>query len=174
MKSENHRNLIWFQHLAQLRLATHIVIGLFLGGVYYDIGNEASKVHSCTAFLMYAMMFIFFCNLFPFVHSCKYWLHVTLGNARNMVSTNITLLLGAFSKIRKMTIIVVTSARMEQLGSQRNDFHEIWCLNVFRKSAVKIHVLLKYDKNKGYVTRRTIDFFIILRPNLLRMINISD
>lgn len=56
-------------HLAQLRLATHIVIGLFLGGVYYDIGNEASKVHSSTAFLMYAVMFIFFANLFPFVHS---------------------------------------------------------------------------------------------------------
>jgi len=56
-------------HLAQLRLATHIAIGLFLGGVYHDIGNEASKVHSSTAFLMYAMMFLFFANLFPFVHS---------------------------------------------------------------------------------------------------------
>ncbi|PNF18688.1 hypothetical protein B7P43_G05047 [Cryptotermes secundus] len=56
-------------HLAQLRLVSHVVIGLFLGGVFYGIGDEASKVASNTAFLMFSMMFLFFCNLFPFVHS---------------------------------------------------------------------------------------------------------
>ncbi|KAJ4427770.1 hypothetical protein ANN_25423, partial [Periplaneta americana] len=56
-------------HLAQLRLAAHVVVGLFLGGVYYGIGDEASKVPSNTACLMFFMMFLFFCNLFPFVHS---------------------------------------------------------------------------------------------------------
>ncbi|KAJ9601107.1 hypothetical protein L9F63_000742 [Diploptera punctata] len=56
-------------HLAQLRVAAHLVIGLFMGGVFYGVGNEASKVASNTACLVFFMMFIFFCNLFPYVHS---------------------------------------------------------------------------------------------------------
>jgi hypothetical protein len=34
------------------------------------------------------------------------------------------------------------SVRMEQLGSHRTDFHEIWCMNIFRKSVEKIQVTL--------------------------------
>jgi hypothetical protein len=42
------------------------------------------------------------------------------------------------------------SVRMEQLGSPWTDFHEVWYLNIFRKSVEKIQILLKYDKNTGY------------------------
>ena len=38
---------------------------------------------------------------------------------------------------------------MEQLGSQRMDFHEIFYLRIFRKSVEKIQVQLKSDKNNG-------------------------
>ena len=45
-----------------------------------------------------------------------------------------------------------SSVRMEQLSSQRTDFHEIWYLRIFRKSVQKIQVSLKSNKNNGYFT----------------------
>ena len=45
-------------------------------------------------------------------------------------------------------------ARMEQLGSHWKDFHEIWYLNILQKSAQKIQVTLKCDKNNRYFTWR--------------------
>jgi hypothetical protein len=50
--------------------------------------------------------------------------------------------LGTFAKLRKATITFVMSVRLsmrvEQLGSQRKDFHEIWYLIIFRKSVHNI------------------------------------
>jgi hypothetical protein len=45
---------------------------------------------------------------------------------------------------------------MEQVASHWTDFHEIWYLNIFRKSVQKIQVSLKSDKDKGYFTWRPI------------------
>jgi hypothetical protein len=39
---------------------------------------------------------------------------------------------------------------MEQHGAHWADFHEIWYLRIFRKSAEKIQVSLKSEKNNGY------------------------
>ena len=39
---------------------------------------------------------------------------------------------------------------MEQLGSYWTDFHEIWCLHIFRKHVEKTGVSLKSDNNNGY------------------------
>jgi hypothetical protein len=47
---------------------------------------------------------------------------------------------------------ICLSVRMEQLGSQSMDFHEIWYLSIFQKSVEKIKVWLKSDKNNGYFT----------------------
>jgi len=44
------------------------------------------------------------------------------------------------------------SVRMEQLGSHRTDLHEIWWLSIFRRSADKVHVSLKSDKNNRFFT----------------------
>ena len=44
------------------------------------------------------------------------------------------------------------SARMEQLGFHCTDFCEISHSKVFRKPLEKIQVLLKSDKNNGYVS----------------------
>jgi len=44
---------------------------------------------------------------------------------------------------------------MEQLGSYWTDFHEIWYLNIFRKSVENVNVVLEYDKNYGYFTLKT-------------------
>jgi len=47
---------------------------------------------------------------------------------------------------------VSPSLRMEQLGSHRKDFHEIWYLVIFRKSVENIQIPLKSDKNDKYPT----------------------
>jgi len=44
------------------------------------------------------------------------------------------------------------SARKEQLCSHCADFHEIWHLNIFRKSVRKSIKLVKSDKNNAYFT----------------------
>jgi hypothetical protein len=54
---------------------------------------------------------------------------------------------------------VCLSVHMDQLGSQWTDFHEIWYLSIFRKSAEKIQVSLKSDKNNGHFTWRPIYIF---------------
>jgi len=46
------------------------------------------------------------------------------------------------------------SVRMEQIGSNWMDFHDILYMNIFRKSVEKIKVSRKPDKNTGYFTFR--------------------
>jgi hypothetical protein len=63
---------------------------------------------------------------------------------------------GAFEKLRRATISFAMSVRpsvhMEQIGSHWTDFHEIWYLNIFRKTVEKIQILLKSDTNNGFCT----------------------
>ena len=54
----------------------------------------------------------------------------------------------------KATISFTKSVRKEQLPSHWTDFREILHLSIFRKSVEIIQAPLKYDKNKGYFTRR--------------------
>jgi len=55
------------------------------------------------------------------------------------------------------------------------DLHDIWNLNIFRKSFEKIQLSLKSDKSNGYFYMKTnIIFFIISRSFLFRMRNVSD
>jgi hypothetical protein len=68
--------------------------------------------------------------------------------------------LGAFAKLRKVTLSFVMSVRlsvrpsfrMEQLGTHWTDVHDIRYLGVFRKSVEKIQVSSTSDKNYGYFT----------------------
>jgi hypothetical protein len=48
------------------------------------------------------------------------------------------------------------SVRTEQLGSHWKDFHEIWCLCIFRKSVSKLQAPLNADRYNGYCTWRPI------------------
>lgn len=59
--------------MAQIRFIAQIVVGLLMGTVFYNLGNEASKVTSNTSFLFFSLMFIFFSNSMPTVQSCKYF-----------------------------------------------------------------------------------------------------
>jgi hypothetical protein len=53
---------------------------------------------------------------------------------------------------------------MLQIGSLSKDFHEIWYLDIFRKSVKKIQVLLKSDKNNGYFWQRPVHIYDNISP----------
>ena len=50
----------------------------------------------------------------------------------------------------RLLVTSCLSVRMEYLGFQSTDLHEIWYLSIFRKSVEKFKVLLKSDKNNWY------------------------
>jgi len=73
--------------------------------------------------------------------------------------------LGLCAQLRKGTISFIMSARvclsvrMEQIGSHRTDFHEIWYLSNFRKSVQTIQISFKSNKNNRHFTWRPIYVF---------------
>ena len=66
------------------------------------------------------------------------------------------------------------SVLLELLGSHWTDFNEVWFLSIFRKSADKIQVSLKSDKNISTAHQDQRALVIISRSVLLRMGNVSD
>jgi hypothetical protein len=65
------------------------------------------------------------------------------------------------------------SVNIEQLGSHRADFHEIWYLKVFRKSFQEVRGSLTTDKTDGTVRVDQYTFTLISRSVPPRMRNIS-
>lgn len=53
--------------LSQLRIATHIVVAMLLGLLYYGFGNDADKVFSNFSFIFFNILFLFFGTVMPTV-----------------------------------------------------------------------------------------------------------
>ncbi|XP_060530467.1 ATP-binding cassette sub-family G member 4 isoform X2 [Cylas formicarius] len=51
--------------LTRMRLVAHIVIGILIGCIYYDIGNNAAKVMSNAGCLFFTVMFMMFTAMMP-------------------------------------------------------------------------------------------------------------
>lgn len=64
-------SIIRDQSLTRMRLLAHFVIGLLTGLIYYDIGNEASKVMSNAGCIFFILMFMNFSAMMPTILTCK-------------------------------------------------------------------------------------------------------
>lgn len=51
--------------LTRVRLISHIIVGFLIGAIYYDIGNEASKVTSNAGCVFFTVMFLMFTAMMP-------------------------------------------------------------------------------------------------------------
>lgn len=60
--------------MTKLRLVSHIAIGLLLGLVFRDFGQDASKTPSNIASLFFFLLFLFFANAMPAVQMCKFFI----------------------------------------------------------------------------------------------------
>lgn len=57
--------------LTQMRLVSHVVVGAIIGMIYYDIGNEASKVTSNAGCIFFTTLFTMFTAMMPTILTCK-------------------------------------------------------------------------------------------------------
>lgn len=65
-------SMIRDSQLFRLRLVAHFIIGLLLGLIYYDIGDDASKVTSNAGCIFFVMMFMNFSSMMPTILTCEY------------------------------------------------------------------------------------------------------
>lgn len=59
------------QALTRLRLVAHLINGILMGFLFYDIGNDASKVNSISGCLFFITLFVMFFSLMPTILTCK-------------------------------------------------------------------------------------------------------
>lgn len=59
------------KQLMHMRLAAHVIVGAIIGMIYYDIGNEASKVISNAGCIFFTILFTMFTGMMPTILTCK-------------------------------------------------------------------------------------------------------
>ena len=60
-------SIIRDETLTKMRAFSHLAVGLLLGGLYYNVGDEASKVMNNSAMLFFCMLFSMFTAMMPTV-----------------------------------------------------------------------------------------------------------
>lgn len=61
------------QTLTRMRLISHFIIGILLGLIYYNIGNDAAKVTSNAGCIFFMVMFTMFSAMMPTILTCKFF-----------------------------------------------------------------------------------------------------
>lgn len=62
---------VMFQSLFWVRLLSHLICGLLIGSIYFDIGNDAAKVINNSSCLIFAVLFLMFTAMMPTITTCK-------------------------------------------------------------------------------------------------------
>lgn len=60
------------QTLTHLRLVSHTVVGLLIGLIYYDIGNDAAKMTSNAGCIFFTVLFTMFTAMMPTILTCEF------------------------------------------------------------------------------------------------------
>lgn len=60
------------QQLTHMRLLSHVIVGAIIGMIYYDIGNDASKVMSNAGCIFFTALFTMFTAMMPTILTCKW------------------------------------------------------------------------------------------------------
>lgn len=63
------------KQLTQMRLFSHVIVGAIIGMIYYDVGNEASKVMSNAGCIFFTTLFTMFTAMMPTILTCKFGFH---------------------------------------------------------------------------------------------------
>ncbi|XP_049868332.1 ATP-binding cassette sub-family G member 1-like isoform X2 [Pectinophora gossypiella] len=56
-------------HLTQIRLAAHLLVALLLGALYNGAGTQADRIMSNTGCIFFFLLFLFFSNAMPTIHT---------------------------------------------------------------------------------------------------------
>lgn len=73
-----------------LRLFAHILVGLLIGALYYDIGNDGAKVLSNLGFLFFNMLFLMYTSMTITILSCKlYFKNIFIYPFASLICNNI-------------------------------------------------------------------------------------
>lgn len=67
------------KQLMHMRLAAHVIVGTIIGMIYYDIGNEASKVISNAGCIFFTILFTMFTGMMPTILTCKFRMDCLTG-----------------------------------------------------------------------------------------------
>lgn len=62
--------LLRLQMLTMLRFAAHIVVGVMMGLLYWQVGNDAAAVYNNAGLLFFNLLFILFGAMMPTVVTC--------------------------------------------------------------------------------------------------------
>uniref|UniRef100_A0A2M4DMR8 Putative transporter abc superfamily breast cancer resistance protein n=1 Tax=Anopheles darlingi TaxID=43151 RepID=A0A2M4DMR8_ANODA len=74
--------------LTRFRLLGHLLFGLTIGSVFYDVGDDATKVLSNVSCLILFLMFIVFSNAMTVVLTCKPITVPLLSKAHKLITIN--------------------------------------------------------------------------------------
>jgi ATP-binding cassette, subfamily G (WHITE), member 1 len=59
------------QTLTHMRLYSHVIVGAIIGMIYYDVGEEASKIMSNAGCVFFTTLFVMFTAMMPTILTCK-------------------------------------------------------------------------------------------------------